>query len=312
MLAPRGGGSDDENGDLESGLDFDHISQFEPQEIDARQRRRQLIEAQRREDEEYEGECGYLLMRALRGKTVGRRLRRKLFKFGLAQLFCGFPLWVMAILETENFTNTSQFDTARFGSSLIALTWCVSFPSFLIGIATMIAFKNWASLVTNRRLLVDLMRIYTAALIIIFILSVWLACAMFLTFRGVNNWGSNVTLQSMLPYYICTLLFLLPYLPILFLYTLDISYLTDEVERGGVIEELDPPPDAKDMSDVTLVQSFVFVCGMPCIVCIQLCDLVNAVKRAYERHYRDNPLFTCPNLSICLDTRKIYTADTKN
>ncbi|RYH14451.1 hypothetical protein EON65_33585, partial [archaeon] len=77
MLASRGGGSDDENGDLESGLDFDHISQFEPQEVDARQRRRQLIEAQRREDEEYEGECGYLLMRALRGKTVGRRLRRK-------------------------------------------------------------------------------------------------------------------------------------------------------------------------------------------------------------------------------------------
>lgn len=65
----------------------------------------------------------------------------------------------------------------------------------------------------------------------------------------------------MLPYFICTLLFLLPYLPVLFLYTLDISYLTDEVERGGVIEELDPPADAKDMSDVTLVQSFVFVCG---------------------------------------------------
>ena len=74
----------------------------------------------------------------------------------------------------------------------------------------------------------------------------------------------------MLPYYICTLLFLLPYLPILFLYTLDISYLTDEVERGGVIEELDPPPDAKDMSDVTLVQSFVFVCGTSTTACFPL------------------------------------------
>lgn len=196
MLAPRGRGSDDENDDLESGLEFDHISQFEPQEVDARQRRRQLIEAQRREDEEYEGECGYLLMRALRGKTVGRRLRRKLFKYGLFQLFCGFPLFILAILEVENFTNTSQFDTARFGSSLIALTWCVSLPSFLLGIASMTAFKNWASLVTNRRLLVDLMRIYTAALLIIFILAVWLACAMFLTFRKVKNWGVSINVEA--------------------------------------------------------------------------------------------------------------------
>ncbi|RYH24961.1 hypothetical protein EON65_16035 [archaeon] len=53
----------------------------------------------------------------------------------------------------------------------------------------MTAFKNWASLVTNRRLLVDLMRIYTAAFMIIFILALWLACAMFLTFREVKNWG---------------------------------------------------------------------------------------------------------------------------
>ncbi|RYH24963.1 hypothetical protein EON65_16045 [archaeon] len=50
---------------------------------------------------------------------------------------------------------------------------------------------------------------------------------------------------------------------------------------------------------------------MPCIICIQMCDLVNAVKRAYERHYRDHPLFACPNISICPDTRKIYTADTQ-
>jgi hypothetical protein len=94
--------NDEEN--VESGLDFDHISHFEPQEVDTRQR--QLIEAQRKEDEEYEGEWGYRLIRSLRGKTVGRRLRRKLFKYGLFQLFCGFPLFVVAILEGNKATQS--------------------------------------------------------------------------------------------------------------------------------------------------------------------------------------------------------------
>jgi hypothetical protein len=33
-------------------------------------------------DAEFEGELGYSLIKALRGKTVGRRLKRNLFKFG--------------------------------------------------------------------------------------------------------------------------------------------------------------------------------------------------------------------------------------
>lgn len=87
----------------------------------------------------------------------------------------------------------------------------------------------------------------------------------------------------------------MPYLVVLFLYTLDISYLTDEVERGGIIAELDPPEDAADLSDVTLFQSCVFVCGMPCIVVIQFLDLFTAVKRAYNRYYKDQPICTCFN-----------------
>lgn len=177
---------------------------------------------------------------------------------------------------------------------LQSLSWCVSFPSFIMGVATMLAFKYWSSLVTNRRLLVDLMRVYTVAMILIFIMAVWMIVAVFLTFRHVKSWTADVALAAMLPYYICTLIFLLPYLPAMLLYTMDVSYLTDEVERGGAIDELDPPASAKDMSDVTLAQSFVFVCGMPCIICIQLVDLFTAVRAAYDRHYRDQPL--CPQL----------------
>lgn len=111
----------------------------------------------------------------------------------------------------------------------------------------------------------------------------------------------------MFPYYVCTLIFLLPYLPVLVFYTMDVSYLVDEVERGGVIEELDPPKETKDMSDVTVVQSFVFVCGMPCILCIQFFDLATAVRKAYERHYRESPLLPCA--SCCPDKSKVYSAN---
>jgi hypothetical protein len=113
----------------------------------------------------------------------------------------------------------------------------------------------------------------------------------------------------MFPYYLCTLIFLLPYLPFLLLYTLDVSYLTDEVEKGGIIEELEPPPNVKDLSDVTLLQSLVCVCGMPCILCVQLCDLITAVRVAYDRHYRNQPLCSLPK--FWSDTKKVYSAPQK-
>jgi phosphoglycolate phosphatase-like HAD superfamily hydrolase len=89
------------------------------------------------------------------------------------------------------------------------------------------------------------------------------------------------------------MIFVLPLNIVFLLYTLDVSYLTDEVEKGGTIAESNPPPDAKDLSDVTLIQSCVFVCAMPCILCIQSVDLVRAVKRVYDDNYKDQPFCGC-------------------
>lgn len=50
------------------------------------------------DDKKFEGEFGYSLVKALRGKTTGRRLKRALFKFGCFQFFCNFPLFIMTIL----------------------------------------------------------------------------------------------------------------------------------------------------------------------------------------------------------------------
>ncbi len=46
---------------------------------------------------EYEGEFGYALIKALRGRSVGRRLKRNLFKFGCFLLICNFALLIITI-----------------------------------------------------------------------------------------------------------------------------------------------------------------------------------------------------------------------
>lgn len=93
------------------------------------------------------------------------------------------------------------------------------------------------------------------------------------------------------PYYVCTELFLIPLVVALAFYTLDISWHIEQLDQGGVILEPNPPDHILDMSDVTLFQSCVFVCAMPCIVCLQCSDLVSAFAKAYRKHYRDKPLF---------------------
>mmetsp|Transcript_22575 Transcript_22575/g.50193 ORF Transcript_22575/g.50193 Transcript_22575/m.50193 type:complete len:372 (+) Transcript_22575:762-1877(+) len=102
---------------------------------------------------------------------------------------------------------------------------------------------------------------------------------------------STVTLARIFPYYVCTVLFLLPYLASTVYYPLEISYHIDQIDMGGIITEPDPPADVLDLSDVSLFQSCVFVIALPCVMCIQCSDLLRGLKRAYAKHYRDQPLF---------------------
>jgi hypothetical protein len=53
-------------------------------------------------DEEFEGEFGYSLIKALRGKTVGRRLKRNLFKFGFITSVCSFSLLVITVMACKS------------------------------------------------------------------------------------------------------------------------------------------------------------------------------------------------------------------
>jgi hypothetical protein len=127
----RGGGAvDTTRGRYREG--FDDLTAINS-EVDQRRRKKQLLEEiQRKEDEEYEGEWGYALIKALRGKSVGRRLRRKLFKFGLVQILCGIPVTIMAYMANRDFTNTGEWDSTKYGSSLIVSALLFVFDIFFV------------------------------------------------------------------------------------------------------------------------------------------------------------------------------------
>ena len=101
----------------------------------------------------------------------------------------------------------------------------------------------------------------------------------------------DVTIARIFPYFICTILFLLPYLVSLVYYPLEVSYYIDQIDNGGVIAEPDPPDNFMDLSDVSLFQSCIFVCAMPCVMCIMFMDLMKAMRKAYAKHYADQPVF---------------------
>ena len=113
----------------------------------------------------------------------------------------------------------------------------------------------------------------------------------------------------MFPYYLCTIIFLTPYLVVVLLYTAEMTYYVREInEDNAVIMEPDYDIDKHwDLSDVTILQSCILVCGWPCILCIQCIDLCNAVKRAYQRHYNDSSLFSLP--TCCKNDKKVDTKE---
>ena len=54
-------------------------------------------------DDLLEDECCYCLYKTLRGRNIGRKLKRKFFKFCIAELVCGFGILVIAAYEGESF-----------------------------------------------------------------------------------------------------------------------------------------------------------------------------------------------------------------
>jgi hypothetical protein len=239
-------------------------------------------------DKEYAEEFGYSIVLALRGKNVGRRFKRTLFKFGMQLLLTGLALIIIAFQCDSLFSETPYFDDAPYGAPLQSLQYCVSIPAFLFGIVTFQVVRNWASFVTNRDLLASLFKLYLFSIGFLFVFMLWLTSVWLSTFKGTNWRSDGLTLRQIQPYYTASLVFLFPFLVGTAYYLVTIQGLIDEVEKEGDITEPDvDPDDFTDLSDVTFAQAMVLVCAMPCILTMQFMDLIKAVSKAASNHYRD-------------------------
>jgi hypothetical protein len=52
-------------------------------------------------DSEFENECCFWLMKALRGRNAGRQLKRRIFKYGVINFIAGFSMLVINITECK-------------------------------------------------------------------------------------------------------------------------------------------------------------------------------------------------------------------
>jgi len=202
----------------------------------------------------------------------------------LIHIICGAVLLIVAMIEDASLANSSYIMIPKYGISVHDLTFMVCVPAILLGLISLIAVKYWASLVTNRVLLGNLIRSYMASCVILFICTLWCTCVLFLTFEKVKSWKSTIELASIFPCFISTAVFILPYGFSIFIYTFEISYLLEEMDLGGNIDEPEPPDDAMDLTDVTMLQSLLFFIATPFILCIQLYDLLLALQRHFRKY----------------------------
>ena len=82
----------------------------------------------------------------------------------------------------------------------------------------------------------------------------------------------------MLACYIMTIIIMLPYILCLFLYLMDMSYLSGEIDLRGDISEPEVPEGTTDLSNVSLQDLFGACIAVPCLICLQLSALFECCK----------------------------------
>ena len=163
------------------------------------------------------------------------------------------------------------------------------YPRLVYGAVSFMFLKYWASAVTNRKLFSQLCRIYMVSMVVCIGFGSWMIAVLLLMFKDVGRWDVDFQLATIFPFYICINIFTWPYLIVAFYYTLDISYWMDElVNANGDIDEENPPPDTIDLSDVNLNQILMLVFAFPCLITVQIMDLIVALYKAPNQICEDS------------------------
>ena len=251
-------------------------------------------------DVQFEEELGYGLIVMFRGRTTGRRVKRELCCLTAYQLIVAISMSLLSY----NVARVSYIVKFLDEQSSGILGW-MDFTSticFIWSGVTIVILRFWSSLVTNRMLLSTILKIYVLALFVKFILVSSAVASVFNTFGSGPRYGAGASADAnnMLKYYILIALFLVPYLVVVILYGLNISYLNEEVEMGGNIREPNPV-GAIDLRGVTLTECCTVVLAYPLAIIYQCMELIYAVYlmgnrgwyffwRRYEEHRQASAL----------------------
>jgi len=245
-------------------------------------------------DSQYEDELGYGMIVMLRGRTTGRRVKRELCCLTAYQVIVAVALYIIAykVARTRYIvTFLEQRDSAALG-------WieAVSQMCFVWAAVTVMVLRFWASLVTNRALLSTILKLYVLAFFIKFILvlvAIVTVCNVFNSGPR-YGYGAGPDVNVMLKYYLLTVVFMIPYLIVVFLYGLNVSYLNEEVEMGGSIME-PSAVGATDMTGITLTECCTVVLAYPLAIIYQCMELGYAIYlmgsrgwKFFWRRYEEN------------------------
>ena len=239
-------------------------------------------------DVEYDGELGYSLIRTMRGRTTGRRLKRDLFKQGLSQFFVSVGMIIMTDQAARNYTVTNFFATSIFGKSLLSLWWLVCIIGFMLSFLTMFIVWGWPSLMTNRVLTSTVLKMYMIIQLVNWIFTLATLVTTFRTFGERKRYVPAGPLETTLfPYYLVSVFFLLPYMFCICANTMNLSYLNDEVEFGGTLLEPDVDPEELwDLSGMSLEQLALALIAYPIALVYQTLELIVAIYNLLLRIYR--------------------------
>jgi hypothetical protein len=128
------------------------------------------------------------------------------------------------------------------------------------------------------------MKVYYCVYFATLVLAIWCFTAVILGFRH-YHWASNDNAYLLKPFYIESIIFLLPYIILGFIYAMNVWYLCDEIEYGGAIAEpgSDRTPPLLDLSHITVQDSCIFLIALPLGALIQLFDVLKAVTWMFLR-----------------------------
>jgi len=168
------------------------------------------------------------------------------------------------------------------GSSVHNMMWLTAFPACLLAAWTMLMIYFWASLCTNRILLRTILQLYIAVSAFKFIFVLWATCIVFLAYKGVK-FSEHEGMNAEIPAYVFSIIFMCTYLFAMFFYTLDLSYIIEELDFEDIVLE-EPYPPQFDLEGMSLQNLCLGWLAAPLAVGMQAIDFVDGLKTAFQRY----------------------------